>query len=98
MEKDGTYDHNIEIPLTFTYSAEPESICNVNEYIGEGSVVKTNALNCFKDPLEACAVAGGFNQELIFHLTFHSNKYACGKLDHTKGMFVGYKWTNITVA
>ncbi len=24
--------------------------------------------------------------------------YACGKLDHTKGMFVGYKWTRITVA
>ncbi len=25
MEMDKTYDHNIEIPLTFTYSAEAES-------------------------------------------------------------------------
>ncbi len=49
MEMDGTYDHNIKIPLTFTYSVEPESICNVNEYDGEGPVVKTNVLNHFKD-------------------------------------------------
>ncbi len=53
-------------------------------------MVKTNALNCFKDMLDACAVAGGLNNELILHLTFNSNKYACGKLDHTKGMFGGY--------
>ncbi len=87
MEIYGTYDHNIEIPLMFTYSAEPESICNVNEYNREGPVVKTNALNCFNNPLVACAVAGGLNQELISHLTIQSPQYACGKLDHTKGIF-----------
>ncbi len=32
MEMDGTYSHNIKIPLTITYGIEPESICNVNEY------------------------------------------------------------------
>ncbi len=98
MEMDGTYDHNIEIPLTFTYGAEPESICNVNEYNRKGPAVKTNACNHFKDLLEACALAGGLNQELISNLTLHSNEYACGKLDHTKRIFVGYKWMNITVA
>ncbi len=60
----GTYDHNIEIPLTFTYGAEPESIFSVNKYIGKGPVVTTNVLNCFKDPLEACAIAG-LSRELI---------------------------------
>ncbi len=40
MEMDGTYDHNIEIPLTFTYGAEPESICNINEYNGEGPALE----------------------------------------------------------
>ncbi len=30
MEMDGTYLHNIEIPLTFTYDAEPESTWNIN--------------------------------------------------------------------
>ncbi len=61
MEMDGTYDHNIEIPLTFTYVAEPESIFNVNEHNRNGPAVKTNALNCLKDLLEACAVAGDLN-------------------------------------
>ncbi len=46
--------------------------------------LKPIALNHFKDPLEACADAGSLNRELIFHLTFHSNKYACGKLDDTR--------------
>ncbi len=32
IEMDRTYDHNIKTPLRFTYSDEPESICNVNEY------------------------------------------------------------------
>ncbi len=40
MEMDRTYGHNIEIPLTFTYGAEPVSICIVNEYNGEGLAVK----------------------------------------------------------
>ncbi len=70
MEMDGTYNYNIEIPLTFTYSVEPKSICNVNEYNREGQLVKTS--DCFKDPLEACVVASGLNRELISHLTFHS--------------------------
>ncbi len=49
MEMDGTYDYNIEIPLSFTYDAEPKRICNVNEYNSEGSAIKANALHCFKD-------------------------------------------------
>ncbi len=91
----------LQIPiaiLKFTYGIKPESIYNVNEYIGEGSVVKTNAHNHFRDPLEACMVADGLNRELISHLTFYSNEYTHGKLDHTKGMFAGYEWTNITIA
>ncbi len=98
MEMDGTHDHNIEIPLTFTYSVEPESICSINEYNREGQAVTTNSLNHFKDPPEACVVVGGLNQELISHWKFHSNQYACGKLYHTKGMFLGYKWMNISIA
>ncbi len=75
-----------------------ESICNMIEYNGVGPVVKTNALNCFKDSFEACAVAGGLSRELISHLTFHSNKYTHGKLDHVHGTFVGYKWTSISLS
>ncbi len=89
MEIDGTYDHNIEIPKTFIYSAKSESICNFNECNREGPAVKTVTLNHFKDLLEACAVDGGLNRELITHLTFHSNKYSHGKLDHTSRIFVG---------
>ncbi len=96
MELDGTYKHNIDIPLTFTYGAESESMCNINQYNGKGPGVTTNALNCFKDLLKACAVAGGLNRELISQLTFHSNKYNCGKVDYSKGTFVGYNWTNIS--
>ncbi len=57
MEINGTYVHNIEMPLIFTYGAEPGSICNVNKYKRKGPAVTTNAL-CFKDLLEACMVAG----------------------------------------
>ncbi len=71
LEMDGSQHHNIEIQLTFTYDAEPESTCNVNEYNREGLAVKTNALNHFKDLIEACAVAGGLNQGLTSHLIFH---------------------------
>ncbi len=46
----------------------------------------------------ACEVAGGLNRELISQWMFHSNKYACGKVDHSKGAFVGYKWTNMSIA
>ncbi len=53
LEIDGTYDHNIEIPLNFTHGAEQESICNVNKYNQKGPVVTSNALNHFKDSLEA---------------------------------------------
>ncbi len=92
MEMDGTYAHNIEIPLTFTNGAEPESIYNVNEYNRKGPVDTINTLNHLKDPLKACVVAGVLNRELISQLKFHSNKYAHGKIDHSDGMFVGYKW------
>ncbi len=87
-----------QIKLTFTYGAKPESISNANESNGIGPACKTNALNCFKDLLKACAVAGGFNRELISYLFFHSNEYACGKLDHINGTFVGYTWTSITLS
>ncbi len=69
----------------------------MSEYDSTGPVVKTNVLNYFKDPLEAFAVADGLDRELISHLMLHSNNFACGKLDHMNGTFVGYKWTNITV-
>ncbi len=73
LKMDGKYDHNIEIPMTFTYNVEPKSIWNLNEYNGEGPAAKTNPLNHFKDPLEACVVAGGLNWELISYLTFNLN-------------------------
>ncbi len=47
MEMDGTFKNNIEIPLTFTYGAEPESISNVNEYKGDGPAIQPSALNQF---------------------------------------------------
>ncbi len=78
MEMDGTYVQNIEILFTFTYSAEPESIYNANEYNGNGPVVTTNALNHFTHLLEACVIVGSLKRELISHLKFHSNEYACG--------------------
>ncbi len=49
MEMDGTYVHNIEIPLTFTYSAEPKSICNVNKHNQKGPSGTINEFNCFND-------------------------------------------------
>ncbi len=65
---------------------------------GVGPALKTNVLNCFKDPLEACLVACGLNRELISHLTYYPNQYAQGKLNHINGTFVKYKWTNITMS
>ncbi len=58
-------------------------------YIGKGPVVTIDALNRFKDLLEACAVAGSLNRELISQLMFYSNEYPHGKLDHSNGIFVG---------
>ncbi len=84
--------------MTYTYGAEPESICHVNQYNRKGPAVTTNALDCLKDLLDAFAIAGSFNRELISQLTFHSNKYACGKEDDSKGVFVGYKCTNVSIA
>ncbi len=34
------HEHNIEIPLSFTCGAKPESIHNVNEYNSIGPVLK----------------------------------------------------------
>ncbi len=98
MEMDGTYAHNFEILLSFTYGGEPESIHNVNKYNRKGPAVTINALNCFKERLKTCAVACGLNRQLKKQLTFHSNKYTCGKVDNSKGTFVRYKWTNISIS
>ncbi len=67
MEMDGTYKHNIEILLNFTYRDESESICNVRECNSKGPSNQTNALNHLKDLFKECAVAGGLNIELISH-------------------------------
>ncbi len=85
---DRTYKGIVKNLLRFTYGAKPESICKVTEYNSVRPVVKTNA----------SAVAGCFSRELISHLMFHSNQYACGKLDHVNGTFIGYEWTKITVS
>ncbi len=71
MEMDGTYDHNIHFLLRFTYVAVPESICNHHVCNKPGPTIRNNALNRFKNPLEACAVAGGLNSELMPRLTFY---------------------------
>ncbi len=62
-------EHVSTIPLTFTYGAKPESISNVHEYHSIPPVIKTNALNCFKDPLEACVVASSLDRELFLICT-----------------------------
>ncbi len=91
METDGTYDHDIQIPLTFTYGAIQECMCNYHFYNGPGPAIRDYALNRFKVSLEACTLAGDLDCELIPHLTFHSNYYAYLKLgNHAK--FIGYKW------
>ncbi len=53
----------------------PTSICNHHLYNGCGPFGRDNTLNWFGDPLDACAVAGGHNFELISQLTFHANEY-----------------------
>ncbi len=45
MEMDGSYAHNNEIPLTFTYCAEPESLYNVNKGNGKDPAATINAHN-----------------------------------------------------
>ncbi len=60
MDMDGTYNHKIEIPLTFTYGAKPESIYNMNKYDSIGHALK---------------LASSLNRELISHLMlFQMNK------------------------
>ncbi len=48
MEMDGTYDHNNEIPLTFSYGVEPKSICNVNKHKGKVQRLKPMHLIVFR--------------------------------------------------
>ncbi len=81
---DGTYDHNMQIPLTFIYGEVPEIKCNHHVYIGCGPKIRDNALNRFEDPLEASAVAGSLNCELISNLTVHSNEFMCLKSDNNQ--------------
>ncbi len=38
-------------------------------------------LNRFTSMREACTVPGGQHRELTSHITFHSNKFACGHLE-----------------
>ncbi len=97
MEMDCTYDYNIKIPLMFMYGLAPKSICNHHLYNWYGLLIRDNALNQFKDPLEACTVADGLNQELIPHLTFHSIEYACSKA-HEGEKFAGYKRFEVSIA
>ncbi len=69
----------------------PDSICHHHVYNGHNQAIRDKSLNSLKDPLEAFAVAGGLNGELIPYLTFHSNEHArlkCG----IDGKFAGYKW------
>ncbi len=61
MEIDGIYDHNVKIPLTFTYNVLPKILCNHHIYNGCGLSTRDNVLNQCKNPLKACEVAGGLN-------------------------------------
>ncbi len=61
-------------------------------------ILQLQSMQLIVSRTQACVVSGGLNRELISQLTFHSNKYACGKVDHSKGIFDGYGWTNINIA
>ncbi len=85
------------ILLTLTYGVAPDSICSHHIFNRPSPAIRDNALNRFKYPLEACAVAGCLNLELISHLISHSNKYVHLKLCNN-GKFAAYKWCNISIA
>ncbi len=76
VKMDDTYDHNIKIPMTLSYGAVPKSICKHHVHNGCRPATTNNQ---FKYPLEACAVAGSLNQELLSNFTFLSNEYECSK-------------------
>ncbi len=63
---------------------------------GPGLFLKNFSAKSFNDPLEACAIAGGLDRDLISNLTFNSNQYARGKLTPT-GNFGRMVWVNILV-
>ncbi len=96
MEMDGTYDHNIQITLTFTYGAVPESIWNHHACNGASRAIRENALKWYNNPLDACVLAGGLNCELLSPLTFHLNKYMCSKHGKNEN-FAWYKWCIISI-
>ncbi len=83
METDGCYNHNIKIPIAFTYGV----VLHPKDY-----AIIMYTMDMFQ-PLE---IMIGLNQELIFHLTFHSNEYVCLKADED-GTFAGHKCCNISV-
>ncbi len=96
MGIDGTYDQNIQTPLTFSYCKVLNNISIKSNYIQCGEAMKDSGLNRFKSTLDACAVAGGFNRQLISHLAFHSNEYVWVHLGD-KNWFCCYKWINMKI-
>ncbi len=82
-----TCDQNMRDPLTFNHGNVPGHITNNNICNICGPAIRDNALNSIKDPLEGYAVASTCNREMIPHLSYNSNKYACTHLDH-HGIFV----------
>ncbi len=79
MEMDGNYKTSINTELKWTYSNEPSCKEGMHSSNGPGPCLKNFTTNRFNDPLEACAVAGGLDRDLLLHVTFNSNRYARGK-------------------
>ncbi len=86
MEIDGTYDHITQIPLTFTCGALMEITCNHHDYNGTSLAVRENALNRFKDSLEACVVCCGWWSLLWIDISFDLTFEIMKKLLDTNGV------------
>ncbi len=93
---DGDYKKNITTELKWSYLEEPASKNEMHGYDGPGPCLRDFATNRFNDPLEACAVAGGLDRDMISNLTFNSNQYARGKLSNDR-TFCRMMWKNISV-
>ncbi len=70
---DGDYIQNITTEFRLSYLEEPHLKDDRNGYDKPGPCLNNFTRNRFNDPLEACAIAGGFDRDLITNLTFNLN-------------------------
>ena len=90
IENDGCYSDN----LTWIYwelSTEEELQQPNNMYSHDGPALNHEVAPKFMMVLGAVAVCGGFDYNLLMHITSNSNQYACAYID-LKGNFNGSTW------